>query len=181
MTDVTVRVLGVDDWQLYKKVRLAALDESPDAFVASYDAESAETEDFWRQRMVRSQRLLAERDGQALGVVSLGESDDGNPDTAQLFGLWVAPQARGTGVASALVRAGADAALSQGRTQLAYWVGTDNGRAVAFASGFGFRPGNLRRPMRVQNDADGEQELMMVLALGHDRGQPVANGGHLSV
>lgn len=169
MTDVTVRVLGVDDWQLYKKVRLAALDESPDAFVASYDAESAETEDFWRQRMVRSQRLLAERDGQALGVVSLGESDDGNPDTAQLFGLWVAPQARGTGVASALVRAGADAALSQGRTQLAYWVGTDNGRAVAFASGLGFRPADSRREMRGAHKGD-EQEVAMILALGADRG-----------
>ena len=62
------------------------------------------------------------------------------PEAAQLFGLWVRPEARGGGVAAALVRAGARVAAEQGRSQLYYWVGTDNGRAVAFASGFGFRP-----------------------------------------
>ena len=83
------------------------------------------------------------------------------------------PVARGTGVATALVQAGAEAALAGGHTHLAYWVGTDNGRAVAFASGFGFRPADSRRPMRVESE-DGGQEIMMVLALGADRRPPTA-------
>jgi len=170
MAEINVRMLGEDDWQEYRAVRLAALEDSPDAFVATHAEESTFDETTWRARMNRSRRLLAEIDGTAVGVASLGE-DEEDPRAAQLFGLWVTPAARGTGVATALVQAGADAALASGRSQLSYWVGTDNGRAVAFASGFGFRPGNRRRPMH-GHEATGDQEIVMVLALGLDRGQP---------
>ena len=41
MSEITVRPLGVDDWEQYRSVRLVALQESPDAFVASYDDEGS--------------------------------------------------------------------------------------------------------------------------------------------
>lgn len=171
MGDIDVRVLAEGDWEEYRDVRLAALKESPEAFAATYEDEAVFDEALWRQRMVRSKRLLASVDDRVVGVVSIGQAGEDNPNTAELFGLWVAPAARGTGVATALVQAGADVALADGSTHLAYWVSTDNGRAVAFASGFGFRPGDSRRPMRVRNGGD-EEEIMMVIALGDDRGQP---------
>ncbi len=177
MSDITVRALGVEEWEQYRTVRLDALQESPDAFVASLDEEKGYDEDFWRLRLQRSERLLAEVDGRTVGVASVGQSkaegEEENPRVAELFGLWVAPDARGTGVATRLVQAGADTARRQGRSHLAYWVGTDNGRAVAFASGFGFRPTDFRRPMRVRCGEDGgEEEIAMVLPLGEDRGVP---------
>ena len=176
MSDITVRALGEDEWDEYRSVRLSALQESPEAFVATADEERAYEEDFWRMRMRRSQRLVAELEGAPVGVASVGQArHDGERDNekvAELFGLWVAPAARGTGVATQLVRAGADAARREGRSHLAYWVGADNGRAVAFASGFGFRPTDSRRPMRVRGDDDDETEVAMVLPLGEDRGVP---------
>ncbi|QGN58343.1 GNAT family N-acetyltransferase [Nostocoides sp. HKS02] len=170
MSDITVRTLGEDEWEQYRAVRLSALEESPDAFAATLAEEQEFDEALWRTRMQRSQRLLAEREGTAVGVASLGQQTESDR-VAELFGLWVSPAARGSGVATQLVRAGADAARQQGRTHLAYWVGTDNGRAVAFASGFGFRPTDSRRPMRVRQ-ADVEEEIAMVLPLGEDRGMP---------
>jgi len=170
MSEITVRALGEEDWQVYRDVRLAALQESPTAFVASRAEEEALDEPRWRDRLRRSRRLVAERDGSVLGVVSVGEVEEPNARAAELFGLWVAPDARGTGVAWKLVEAGADQALRDGRSHLTYWVGTDNGRAVAFASSFGFRPGNNRRPMRVASEEDGADEMAMVLPLGVDPG-----------
>lgn len=170
MSDITVRRLGVDEWEQYRSVRLAALKESPDAFSAKHDDEAAEPETFWRARMQRSTRLVAERDGMPLGIASVGPASEDDPGLAQLFGLWVAPEARGTGVATELVRAGAHTAADAGKRQLIYWVGTENGRAVAFASGFGFRPTAERRPMRVVSEDDGEQEIAMTLPLAGDRG-----------
>ncbi|MFQ6172269.1 N-acetyltransferase family protein [Oryzobacter sp. R7] len=170
MSEIEVRPLGVEDWELYRSVRLTALQESPDAFVASFDEEESEPEDFWRARMARSVRLLAERDGRPLGIASVGSASEDQPDAAQLFGLWVSPEARGSGVATELVRAGARTAAEAGKRHLLYWVGTDNGRAVAFASGFGFRPTAERRPMRVRSEDDGEEEVAMTLPLLGDRG-----------
>jgi len=169
MSEISVRPLGEEDWQQYRDTRLTALRESPEAFAATVAEEEGFDEDFWRLRMQRSTRLIAERDGSPIGIVSIGRAGDDHPRTAELFGLWVTPEARGSGVATELVRAGANLAREQGQTQLAYWVGSDNGRAVAFASGFGFRPTAERRPMRVKSDDD-EDEVAMVLALGGDRG-----------
>ena len=168
MSDITVRPLGVDDWEQYRAVRREARSESPGAFVATHAEEVEQPPEFWLERMRRSTRLLAERDGTAVGIASVGASDD--PGIAQLFGLWVDPEERGSGVATELVRAGARVAATAGNRQLLYWVGTENGRAVAFASGFGFRPTAQRRPMRVVSEDDGEEEIAMTLPLAGDRG-----------
>lgn len=188
MSEVTVRELGEEDWPEFRSIRLAALRDSPDAFVASVDDEERFEEDLWRLRMRRSTRLVAVRheaesgDGQPVGVVSLGQGKDDEGRVAEIFGLWVAPAARGTGVATRLVEASADRARRDGRTHVSYWVGTDNGRAVAFASGIGFRPTDFRRPMRVTSRGGGgaqdkvqdelQEEIAMVLPLGEDRRRP---------
>lgn len=173
MSDITVRPLGEEDWQEYRSVRLEALRESPEAFVATFEEESEIPESEWRDRMVRSDRLIATRDGEVVGVVSIGKttaleasSEDDDPPVGELFGLWVRPDARGTGVATRLVKQGAARSRDRGETHLIYWVGTENGRAVAFASGIGFRPTDFRRPVGVVSEDDGDFEAAMVLALG---------------
>lgn len=163
MSEISVRSLGVDDWQDYRAIRLRALRESPEAFVATLADEEAEPEEFWRTRMERSRRLLASRGREVLGVVSVGTAAQ-DERAGELFGLWVRPEARGTGVATALVRAAEVAAVKAGKTQLYYWVGTDNGRGVAFASGYGFRPTHHRRPMRVAG-SESEEEIAMTLPI----------------
>jgi len=159
MSEISVRALGEEDWQQYRDIRLAALQEAPDAFVATWAQEEAFDEQVWRARMLRSTRLLAEREGSVVGVVSLGQAEESFAHSAELFGFWVAPEARGTGVAWKLVEAGAEEARKEGHSQLGYWVGTDNGRAVAFASSFGFRPGNTRRPMLVAGEDGAEDRV----------------------
>lgn len=170
MNEITVRALTEDEWETYRSLRLEALQESPDAFVADHDAEVAEPEEFWRKRMRRSARLVAESDGEQVGVASVGDATESDAENGgQLFGLWVRPDWRGRSVAASLVRQSALVAESKGFGQLFYWVGSDNGRAVAFASSFGFRPTDERRPMRVASGEATEDEIALVLALGEDR------------
>ena len=170
---MSVRVLGEEDWRHYRDIRLAALLDAPEAFVATRAQEEGLDEQAWRERMRRSRRLVAERGGSALGVVSLGPGDPQHPGTGELFGLWVAQEGRGDGVAWGLVEAGAAQALSDGRSHLGYWVGTDNGAAVAFASSFGFRPTGTRRPVQLEQgteEAEAAEEILMILPLGVDPG-----------
>lgn len=173
MTEISVRRLAEEDWDEYRQTRLRALKESPEAFVASADEEVDYPEERWRDRMRRSQRLLAERDGQAMGVASVGSENTADDTVGELFGLWVSPDARGSGVARRLLEAAAQAARESEMKHLVYWVGTDNGRAVAFASSFGFRPTDNRRPMPIRGaeveDEDAE-EMAMVLPLGTSSG-----------
>ena len=170
MSEITVRALTEDEWETYRSLRLEALQESPDAFVADHDTEAGEPEEFWRARMKRSARLVAEAGEELVGVVSIGDATESESENGgQLFGLWVRPDWRGRSVAANLVRQGARIAEGQGFARLFYWVGSDNGRAVAFASSFGFRPTDERRPMRVSGGETTEDEIALVLPLGEDR------------
>ncbi len=173
MTEITVRRLTEEDWVEYRDVRLRALTESPEAFVASADEESEFPEDRWRDRMRRSQRLLAQRADDAVGVASVGTEGTAEDTVGELFGLWVHPEQRGSGVARRLLEAAARTAREDNLRHLVYWVGTDNGRAVAFASSFGFRPTDNRRTMQIRGvDVDDEDatEMAMVLPLGSSAG-----------
>lgn len=165
MSEVTIRALRGDDWQSYQQIRLAALRDAPDAFAASYDAELDYDEDFWRLRVERSVRLLACKDDESVGTVSVGQASE--PDVAELFGMWVAPEQRGAGIAWQLTHAAAVHVRRAGQRALKLWVSTDNGRAVAFFSSYGFRPTEQRRPMT--NDAAVE-ELAMIVPVGDDPG-----------
>lgn len=178
MSEIHLRVLAEDEWQTYKSVRLRALRESPEAFVASAEEEEQFEDALWQERLVRSQRLLAEEEGEVIGVASVGGGHRTKVDTVgELFGLWVQADRRGAGVARRLLEKAAAVAREAGLKQLVYWVGTDNGRAVAFASSFGFRPTDDRRPMRIhgvdEEDADSE-EMMMVYPLTDAAGVPTS-------
>lgn len=178
MSEIHVRVLDKDEWQAYREIRLRALRESPEAFVATVEEEEAFTEEQWRDRMERSRRILAEDDGQVIGVASMGTVHRTNVEGAgELFGLWVQADRRGTGVARRLLEKAAAVAREEGLRQLVYWVGTDNGRAVAFASSFGFRPTDDRREMRVKGADDDEaefEEMRMAYPLSDASGVPTS-------
>jgi ribosomal protein S18 acetylase RimI-like enzyme len=165
MSEVTVHVLGGQDWQTYQQIRLSALQDAPDAFASSYEEEKDYDAAFWQLRMGRSARLVAMAEDEPVGIVSVGQASE--PDVAELFGLWVRPDFRGRGVAWQLTQAAAQHARTSGKRALKLWVATDNGRAVAFFSSAGFRPADERRPMT--NDAQIE-ELAMVLPVGDDPG-----------
>ncbi|MDP9220335.1 MAG: GNAT family N-acetyltransferase [Actinomycetota bacterium] len=173
MNDVTVRALTEDDWKTYRQMRLAGLKESPAAFVSTYQEEESFEEDFWRLRMRRSTRLLAERDGVPVGIASTGDAkpideiDEARQNVAEIFGMWVDPESRGTGVAWRLVDAAAAEAHKQNRSHLMLWVVIDNGRAVAFYSSYGFRPSDSRRPVRTDASLT---EMAMVLPVRDDPG-----------
>ncbi len=162
MSEITVGVLGEDQWREYREIRLAALRDSPGAFGSTYSAEVDLDEEQWRASMVRAHRLIAQRDGTATGVVSVGPSAD-EENSADLFGLWVPPQVRNTGIAWRLVEAAVETTIKEGWTHLYYWVGSQNGRAIAFATNFGFRVTSNRRSSRVPSEEFGDEDIAMVL------------------
>lgn len=78
-----------------------------------------------------------------------GGGDAPTPERiAGLYGMWVDPALRGTGVAGALVEAVVEWARAAGYPQIGLGVTTTNGRAIALYRRHGFTEIDQRMPLR---------------------------------
>jgi GNAT superfamily N-acetyltransferase len=118
-------------------VRLAALRDAPYAFGATWENEKHRTEEEWRTSVVARTRFVAESDGQALGMASVGEA--GVSRAASVTSFWVHPSVRGKGVADSLLLGVIDWAKQKGDDQLVLWVTEGNTRAEKLYERYGFR------------------------------------------
>ena len=119
-----IRRIGTEDWQAFREIRLAALQEAPYAFGSTYQAEVGASEESWRNRLTERARFVAEIGGRVVGTVGAGAGEFSG--TAALTALWVDPSFRGRGVGSALIDAVVEWATSQGLTKVLLWVADVN-------------------------------------------------------
>lgn len=136
---VTLRVVTADDWRLFREVRLEALREAPYAFESTLESWQAEgdTEARWRARLASVPfNVVAYFECRPAGMASGTKPDEAGE--VELISMWVAPFARGTGVAGALVEAVVEWASSQRVEKVALHVMESNARAHAFYRRHGF-------------------------------------------
>jgi ribosomal protein S18 acetylase RimI-like enzyme len=101
---VILRVPTVDDWPLWRDVRLAALADAPTAFKSTLAGWATGGEQRWRKRLAMpwTHNVVAMLDGLPVGVASGVPADDG---AMELRSVWVSPEVRGQGVGDLLISA----------------------------------------------------------------------------
>ncbi|QUQ64757.1 GNAT family N-acetyltransferase [Kutzneria sp. CA-103260] len=98
---ITVRAVGVDDWAIWRELRLAALADAPHAFTSTLDDWRDASELRWRNRLAAGAlHLVALAEDKPAGMIGAADNPDGS---VELVSLWVAPPARGRGLGDALV------------------------------------------------------------------------------
>lgn len=131
---VHVRRLTPDDVPVLREIRLRALADTPENFGALVAVEGAKPDDEWRA-WLRERAWFAAFDGDdAVGLVC---GLPGEPEWL-LFSMWVAPQARGRGLAARLVDAVRDAAAESGAEAIGLHVFEGNDRARRVYERLGF-------------------------------------------
>ncbi len=175
MTDddaIQIRPLGADDAGAFRQVRLRALRDHPEAFGSSWEEEHASPEDEAARRF---------RDSLAAGRVMFGAIADGRlvglsgiareprmkqRHRAAITSVYVAPDARGRGVATALLAAAIRQARAwDGVAVLELSVAVENAAARRLYAAAGFRTyGVDRRALMV----DGRPVDLALMALHLD-------------
>jgi ribosomal protein S18 acetylase RimI-like enzyme len=100
---IELRELTSDDWQVWRALRLAALEEAPYAFGSQLSDWVDAEEDRWRARLELpgSRNVVAELDGRPVGMASgLRAEEDG---VVELVSMWIAPDGRGRGIGDQLM------------------------------------------------------------------------------
>lgn len=152
------------DWERVRAVRLAALEDTPDAFWSELTDEETQPESFWRGRLADGDRLtlLAVVDGVAVGTMGAGPHHEEGAE-AGLYAVWVRPEARGGGAAEALLDQAIRWARGRGFTRLRLDVGDHNARAIRFYRRAGFTPTGVISTFPAPRDHITEHELAIDL------------------
>ena len=111
-TPYTIRPLTAHEWQQYRQIRLRSLVDSPNAFGSTIAAEKDRSDEAWTTRLLlatssgKDYPLIAEISGVNNEFAGLLWAKEDTTDTSvvNIFQMWVAPEYRGQGVATKLLR-----------------------------------------------------------------------------
>jgi ribosomal protein S18 acetylase RimI-like enzyme len=144
-----IRRITANDATAYRDLRLKALHDHPAAFTAAYEDEVKQPLSFYAERLAAGTVFArgADRlDGMAGFYVRDGLK---TCHRGVLWGMYVRPDARGTGLAMALIEAVKDHARLLVEDVI-LGVGTDNPAAIARYRAAGFvRCGSERRAIKI--------------------------------
>ncbi|MFE7525030.1 GNAT family N-acetyltransferase [Kitasatospora sp. NPDC057542] len=178
-----IRRVRTEDWPQARDIRLEALLDpvAAVAFLETHEQAAARPDEFWQDRITRAatgphvaQFIAEAEDGRWLGTMTgLVERPGGDGalegdviavDQVHVVGVYVRPQARGTGLAQDLIRAVQEWAwsLTEPRIErVRLFVHEDNARAEAMYRKAGFEPSGVALP--VPGDRAGREIELAVL------------------
>ncbi|HET9895791.1 MAG TPA: GNAT family N-acetyltransferase [Streptosporangiaceae bacterium] len=133
------RQLNSDEWRLLRKLRLSALAESPDSFLATHDIEKNYGESKWRDEFARGNWHVGTLDGAVVGLVGVTREDGMTHEECYLEYIWIAAGLRGSGFATQMVTQVLNGLRKSGVRTTYLWVMDGNETAVKFYTRLGFR------------------------------------------
>ena len=141
MTALILQRTAPGDWARVRTLRLRALEDAPDAFGTTLAEDRARPLGDWRARLEDESHVtfVARIEDADVGLAA-GSFYEGLARTAGLFGMWVAPSARGCGVGRALVDAVVAWARALEYERIVLDVGDDNAAAIRLYESRGFQP-----------------------------------------
>lgn len=133
------------DWQDYREIRLAALQDAPSAFASTWQEEASLAASQWMERAQRSEEgeiltivIAVDDAGRWVGLAGGYRPGDRGAD-AELISMWVAPDCRGRNVGPELVSAVLAWADRHRAGSVALWVNEANQPAISLYEKAGFR------------------------------------------
>jgi ribosomal protein S18 acetylase RimI-like enzyme len=145
-----VRQVEPDEWRRWREVRLRMLREDAANFGSRYEDAVREPDAWWKTWVAEADgtaKVLLAADEDEAWIGAVGGFVRVDPSEVHLISLWVAPEARGRGVAQALIRELAQWTLSRGAERILLFVQEANAPARALYRRLGFEQAGTPEPI----------------------------------
>ena len=156
-----IEQLGLHEHERLKAVRLRALEQAPAAFGTKLADAVTWSTPTWSEQLEQMITFVAVRSTTDVGLVRCVLHPEA--DTASLISLWVAPEARGVGVAGQLIQRVLDCAHGHKVGRVVLDVVETNAPAIALYRKHGFVPNGERIvfPESCRGVAEQQFELLL--------------------
>lgn len=146
--------LACDEWATLRDIRLAALHDSPGAFLATHEREMEFGEDQWRAEFIRGDWYVGRMDDRAVSLLGITRTADTPADQCYLEYLWVAPEHRRSGIASRMLGIVLTLLQAAGLSTAFLYVLDGNESAQQLYKRVGFVSTNHRQRLPGQNRSE---------------------------
>jgi len=155
-----VRLLDAADWAVLKRLRLASIEDAPQALLCRPEVERARSDEEWALLLNGKNWLAAFAAAGPVGIAACVV----DPATGRRYveSMWVDPTHRRRGVAGQLLRAAGRLARSQGHGSIYLWVLEGNTAARDFYLRQGFSPTGVAQPIGDHHEMR-EEEFSLAL------------------
>jgi ribosomal protein S18 acetylase RimI-like enzyme len=157
-----IELLAADQWPILREIRLTALSQAPDLFLARYDDEINFDEIRWRAEFDRGQWSVGLNRRHPVSL--LGSTREAHTPWSECFleYLWVSPEWRYGGLGYGMLVHAIERLRKEGVRTAFLWVLDGNDTAVRLYRRLGFVSANHRQPLA---DRPGRTEELMRLDL----------------
>jgi GNAT superfamily N-acetyltransferase len=135
-----IEILACDDWAGLRDIRLSALLDAPNSFLATHEKESRYKEQRWRAELARGQWHVGFMDGEQVSLLGATREPGRPAYECFLEYLWVRPERRGSGVGLRFFDLVLGRVQATGVRTVFLWVLDGNEVAVRLYQKAGFEP-----------------------------------------
>jgi RimJ/RimL family protein N-acetyltransferase len=145
---IVIRQATPGDWSDVRAVRLRALADAPTVFAARLEDERDRPAAVWRERLASpsAATFLASDEDDVVGIVGVFLVPDSD-SRMHLVSMWVEPERRGAGIASAMIDRVLDWSRNHAARTVELWVTETNEAARRLYLRSGFIPTGARQPL----------------------------------
>jgi RimJ/RimL family protein N-acetyltransferase len=140
---ISIRRLQLGEGELYKQMRLKALQEAPYAFSSTYKSAASRTEGSWNEQADGTAResdraaFIAFCSDEPIGIAALYRHPEGS-ESGEVLQVWVAPAFKGKRAAFDLLNAVFQWGAENGFREIVATITKENMGALKFYRKYGF-------------------------------------------
>jgi ribosomal protein S18 acetylase RimI-like enzyme len=158
-----IRLLTPDEWAELRNIRLAALRESPEAFLSTYHREIGYDADRWQAEFIRGNWYIGICEGRPVSFFGVTRGRGMPVHECYLEYLWVSPEYRRSGIAFGMLTTVLERLRAAAVRTAFVWVIDGNEAAKRLYERIGFVSTSHRQPLATH---PGRNEERLILTLG---------------
>ena len=158
-----IKLLAPDEWLWLQNIRLAALQDSPHAFLATYEQEKRYVEAQWRAEFARGDWYVIVHDDEPVSLLGATREPAMPAHERYIEYLWVSRRRRRSGIARSMLTSVIDRLRGSGVRTVYLWVLDGNEVAIQLYEKVGFVSTNHRLSLP-EHPARGEERMRLDLS-----------------
>lgn len=135
---ISFKKVSPDDWQKFREIRLKGLQTDPQAFGGTFESESQENEEYWKERFSNPERCFYAAENGNIFVATAGSKKIAE-DNWMIIAVYTLPEFRGKNISQELINHLVDEAKIKGATKVSLMVNPIQESAVKLYEKMGFK------------------------------------------